>query len=79
MDSEDAAAAIVRSFGPWAFLKAIELRPNRGLDGYTAWLASRCCDLFQACLDGPAFGLYDCPRCMDAVVDLREHLTWCQQ
>lgn len=24
------------------------------------------------------FGLSDCPRCTDAVVDLDEHLTWCK-
>lgn len=28
---------------------------------------------------GDADGLYDCPRCTDAVVDLLGHLAWCQE
>lgn len=27
----------------------------------------------------PADGLYDCPRCTDAVVDITEHLQWCRE
>lgn len=74
-DRAEAAITRVRAIAGWAINGWSDLSPQKVLDAIDTENAPAATQATER----DEFGLTHCPRCTDAVHDLKQHLTWCTE